>query len=489
MVEERPSGELPLPGRSDPGILGMDPQEMRRLGYKVVDLLVERWRSLPDAPAFRSAVRSDTESLLREPAPEEGQSPDAVIERAVEDVLQLAGRIDHPRFVAFIPSSPTWPGVLADFLVAGYNPFQGTWLESAGPSQVELVVIEWFCQWIGLPEGSGGVFTSGGSAANLGALVAARERAGHPADAVIYVSDQGHSSMERAARIAGIRPAGIEKIPVDEDFRMDVEELARRLELNRAAGRAALLVCANAGATNTGVVDTLAPIAELARRYHAWYHVDAAYGGFASLVPEGLAELKGIEQADSVTLDPHKWLFQPYEAGCLLVRDPTSLEDAFAVTPEYLQDTELGMEQINFANRSLQLSRSFKALKVWMSIQTLGLGRFREAIQAALDQAKRAHGYVSLSSVLEPLAPASLGVVCFRYVGKVSSWDPKALEGINVAIQASLIKDGFAMMSSTRLHGVYSLRICAMNHRTTWEDIEAILQRVEEAGNELCAAP
>jgi len=192
--------------------LEVPPEEMRRLGYQVVDLIIDRWTNLREGPAWQFGARQELEPLLSGPPPEEGQDPDVVFRRVMEDVLPRAGRIDHPRFFAFIPSSPTWPSVLGDMLATGFNVFQGTWLESAGPSQLELVVIDWFRDWLGLPEEGGGLLTSGGSAANLAALVTAREWAGNPSNPVVYVSDQGHSSLERAARIIGIPLENVRKI-------------------------------------------------------------------------------------------------------------------------------------------------------------------------------------------------------------------------------------------------------------------------------------
>ncbi|MFO8174431.1 MAG: aminotransferase class I/II-fold pyridoxal phosphate-dependent enzyme, partial [Longimicrobiales bacterium] len=324
--------------------LEMPPQEMRRLGYRVVDQLVERWEKLRDGPAWEGGSRRDLEPLLAEDPPEEGVDPDTVLDRAVRDILPRAGRIDHPRFFAFIPSSPTWPSVLGETLATGFNIFQGTWLESAGPSQLELVVMDWFRSWLGLPETGGGLLTSGGSAANLVALVTAREAAGNPLQPVLYLSDQGHSSLERGARIAGIPADAIRKIPTDDAFRVRLDALEAAVDLDEAEGRTPLCICANAGATNTGAVDPLGEMGAFARGRSIWFHVDGAYGGFAVLTREGRTILRGMELADSVTLDPHKWLFQPYETGCLMVRDTRVLEDAFRIFPEYLQDTALGEE-------------------------------------------------------------------------------------------------------------------------------------------------
>lgn len=460
----------------------MPPEEMRRLGYRVVDLLVERWADLRDGPAWRGGARSELEPLLAEDAPETGRNPELVLRRAVQDVLSRAGRIDHPRFFAFIPSSPTWPSVLGDLLATGFNIFQGTWLESAGPSQLELVVLDWFRTWLGLPEAAGGLLTSGGSAANLVALVTAREWAGNRPDSIVYLSDQGHSSLERAARIMGVPASHVRKIPTDGAFRMDVDGLQEVVRKDRAAGRHPLVVCANAGATNTGAIDALDRIASVAQEEGLWFHVDGAYGGFAVLAESARKSFSGIESADSVTLDPHKWLFQPYETGCLMVRDTRVLEGAFRILPEYLQDIDLGREQVNFADRGVQLTRRFRALRVWMSIQMLGLRAFREAIQNGIDLATRAAEHIVASPVLEMTAPVSLGIVCFRFIPPGETPSADELEVLNRSIQEDLLASGLAMMSSTRLRGTYSLRLAIMNYRSTWEDVRETLQAVETIG-------
>lgn len=473
------------PGAAAPLPLELGAEEMRRLGYRAVDLLVERIAGLGREPAWRGGPRSELERLLREPAPEEGRPVDEVVERAVRDVLAHAGRVDHPRFFAFIPSCPTWPAILGDFLAAGYNVFQGTWLESAGPSQVELVVTDWFREWLGYPEGAGGLLTSGGSAANLLGLVAARESLGNPVDATVYMSDQGHSALERAARIAGIPPSRIRKIPADASFRMDVGALAERVAGDREEGLAPACVCASAGTTNTGAVDPLPELAELCAREAIWFHVDAAYGGFAVLTAEGARLLSGIERAHSVALDPHKWLFQPYEAGCLMVREAGALARAFRLLPDYLQDVELGLEHVNFADRGLQLTRAFRALKIWLSIQVFGLRAFRQAITAAMELARRAEAHIRGSPALELLSAASLGVVCYRYNDPASACDEEALERLNEQIQDEIVRSGYAMISSTRLRRRYALRLCILNYRSTWADVEGVLARVEELGARL----
>ncbi len=481
-------GAGPLEGAAEPSGLSMSSAAMRELAERATELIVRRITSLRGEPAWRGASRAELEPLLREAAPELGRDPLAVLDRAAREVLPVAARVDHPRFFAFVPSAPTWPGVIADYLAAGFNTFQGTWLGSSGPSQLELVVIDWIRQWIGFPESAGGLFTSGGSAAILDALVAARERAGAPDRPAVLMSDQTHSAVERAARIIGVRRDGIVSIPSDAHFRLPVAALAAAVEKSRSNGLVPIAVCANAGTTNTGAIDPLPQIAEFCASREIWLHVDAAYGGFAALTDRGRRLLAGLERADSISLDAHKWLFQPFEAGCVLVRDVQTLVRAFSTSPDYLQDTRLGLDHVNFADRGYQLTRSFRALKVWMSIQTFGLARFRAAIAHAMELAERAGGLVANTAGLELLSPASLGVVCFRYRPTGADWTPERIEKLNQAIQARVIESGTAMISSTRLRDLYSLRLCIMSHQTTWNDVRETIEGIASIGGELAGA-
>jgi glutamate/tyrosine decarboxylase-like PLP-dependent enzyme len=480
---------MSAPEQGNEAGLVMTEAAMRRLADAATERLITRIQRLRGEMPWRGATRAELEPMLAGPPPEEGRDPLAVLEQATQVVLPVAARVDHPRFFAFVPSSPTWPGVIADYLAAGYNIFQGTWLGSGGPSELELVVIDWFRRWVGYPDSAGGLFTSGGSAAILDALVAAREQAGAPERPAILFGDQTHSAVERAARIVGVRPAGILKVESDETFRMSLPALEFALGQARSRGFTPIAVCANAGTTNTGAIDPLPAIAELCAREKIWLHVDAAYGGFAILSEQGRALLAGIERADSISLDAHKWLYQPFEAGCVLVRDVATLLRAFSVNPEYLQDTKLGLEQVNFADRGYQLTRSFRALKVWMSIQTFGLARFRTAIERSMAYAADAGALVAGTAGLELLSPPSLGVLCFRYRPAGGDWPAGRIEKLNEAIQSRVIGSGTAMISSTRLRGVYSLRLCIMSHLTTWDDVRETIEQIAAIGQELSRAP
>ncbi len=457
--------------------LDLEPDAMRAMGYALVDRLVERIATLDARPAWRGTTRDAMRARLEGVDPADPAPFEAVLDHLFENVLPYGLSTDHPRFFGFIPSCPTWPGILGDFLAAGSGLYPGTWMGSAGYAALELEVLSWFKEWLGYPAESAGLLLSGGSMANLSALVVAREaRLGQAwGSAVVYTSAEAHSSVVKATRILGFPPGNVRILPTDDHLRLPPEALAAAVTADRAAGLHPFLVAANAGSTSTGAVDPLAALADLCERERLWLHVDAAYGGFAVLTDVGRRLLDGIRRADSVTLDPHKWLFQPFEAGCLLVRSGRGLVDAFRSEASYLQDTRLlsgaapDDAEVNFGERGPQLSRSARALKIWLSVRCFGLDRFREAIESGIRLAARAEQWIRTSDALEMLAPASLGIVCFHAPGG---------EAENEARLRRVRESGLGLISSTRVGGEYALRLCIMNHRTRWEDVEAVLRQL-----------
>jgi aromatic-L-amino-acid decarboxylase len=460
--------------------LGLDPETMRRLGYQTVDMLVDRLSAVAEGPVIRRADRPEMERRLREPAPEGAQGFDEILGRLGTDVLPFASVTGHPRYFAFIPGCPTWPASLGDLIASVSNIENSSWLESAGPSELELVVLDWFKEWIGYPAEAEGILVSGGSAANMTALACAREAVlGAMSERVVaYVSDQAHSSVARAARVLGFRPEQVRVLPTDERFRMRPDALVDAMDADMHAGLRPLFVSASAGSTNTGAVDPLPELAEICKERGAWLHVDGAYGGFAALTGRGRRLLQGIELADSVTLDPHKWLYQPFECGCLLVRRGHYLRDAFEITPDYLKDTEVLAREVNFADRGVQLSRMCRALKLWVSLKYFGVAAFRTAIDRSLDLAREAQMRIENSGELELLVPATLGVVCFRRRFE-SVDDEDKLARLNAGLIEGLTASDEGHISSTRLRGRYALRMCVLNHTSTSDDVHRVLDWIE----------
>ncbi len=460
---------------------------MREIGYSTVDLLVDQ---LTDTtiPAMRRGRGEELRARLLGPAPIEPRGWDELLAQLDRDVLGPMSRLAHPGYFAFIPASSTFAGALGDLIAAALDIDVGSWMSAAGPSQLELTVLDWFKEWIGYPPEAAGILVSGGSAANITALACARESlVGAGSDlAVAYVADQTHSSVARAARLIGFRPDQLRVLPTDDAHRIRLDALAGAIEADVRAGRQPLIVAANAGATNTGAVDPLDDLADLCRDKRLWLHVDAAYGGFASLTQRGRDALAGIEGADSVTLDPHKWLYQPVECGCVLVRDGRRLQEAFTIDPDYLADYK--SEEVNFADRGVQLTRGARALKIWLSINYFGLEAFRQAIDRAIDLAHSAEEQVRASATLELMSPASLGIVCFRrrFVGVE---DEDTLAQLNAELVRGFEATGRGLLSSTKLGGRYAIRLCVMNHTSGPADVDAALSWFASAPQPKVAAP
>ena len=451
--------------------LAMDAEAMRRAGYATVDALVARLADPGADPVLRRAEAADMASRLGGPPPEQAAEYGAVLARVIADVLPYAARTDHPGYFAFIPSFTTWPAALAELTAAAANPYCGAWMESAGAAQIELEVVDWFRDWLGMPTSTAGLLVSGGSAANLMALLVAREAAGGPSDdSVLYVSDQAHSSLARTARAMGLRPQQVRVLPTDDRWRLLPETVTAAARADRSAGRVPFALCASAGSTNTGAVDPLGELADVGAEEGLWLHVDAAYGGFAALTAKGRSALAGIDRADSVTLDPHKWLYQPMECGSVLIRDGARLERTFAIHPDYLDgDTTRGAGEVNFADRGLQLSRGFRALKIWVTMQTFGLAAFRAAIQRNLELAEFAEALIRRHAELTLMAPATLGIVCFR-----REWpgcDEAETERRGLALADDLERSGMALVSATRLAGRHAIRLCILNPTSSEEHV------------------
>jgi aromatic-L-amino-acid decarboxylase len=462
--------------------LALDPDAMREMGYRVVDMLIDRMARLASEPVLQMATRDEMEARIAEPPPATGRDFGSLVARLDRDVLPYVGHFDHPRFFGYVPGAGTWPGALGDLIAAATNIDAGAWREAAGPIQLELTVLDWFREWLGYPQDSAGVLVSGGSAANLTAIACAREALVGPMSSriVAYTSDQSHSSLARAARHLGFRPDQIRVLSTDEQFRFRPADLVAAMDVDLAAGRLPFLVSANAGSTNTGSVDDLTTLAGICRERNVWLHVDGAYGGFAVLTERGRAALAGIELADSVTLDPHKWLAMPFEVGCIMVRRGEAMERAFELHPEYLRERPDGPRIVNFADRGLQLTRASRAIKVWLAIQTFGVDAFRAAIDRAIDLTLTAQGLIEADPRLELVTPASLSILTFRRRGAPGA-APAEVDGLNERVVADLARTGDVLLTSTTVGGRYVIRLCVLNHSSTEEDVRYAIERVATA--------
>jgi aromatic-L-amino-acid/L-tryptophan decarboxylase len=473
---------LPAPSASP---LDLDRETMRRLGHRVADLVADHLATLREQPVQRSLTRAEANRVIASPPPEDGRSFDELLEFLGERVFPYHAREPHPRFLAYIPSCPTFPAVLGDWIATGFNFFAGVWPVAAGPNALELQVLDWFRSWVGMPRGTGGLLTSGGSAATLTAVVAARHAAvGDDASRlprlVLYMSDQAHSSVPRAAWIAGVPRGQVRLVASDARFRMRSDALRAAIRRDRDAGLLPFLVVGTAGSTSTGAVDPLHEVADICEAENVWLHVDAAYAGFAALTARGRGALAGIERSDTLTLDPHKWLFVPFECGCLLAREPRALAAAFRVYPEYLKDVESAGEEVNFADYGEQLTRYSRALKIWLSVSYFGLAAIRDAIERGMELAALAEALLREAPDLEITSPASFGIVCFRARPRGVD-DAGALDALNERVNARVNQTAGFLISSTRIAGAFSLRACVVGYRATEDDIRALVAAVGDA--------
>jgi glutamate/tyrosine decarboxylase-like PLP-dependent enzyme len=458
-----------------PAALELSEDEMRQLGYRVVDMLVRHFAGMRNQPVGAKGAPDDLLARFAGPPPETPTAPADLLARLERDVFPNNLHVDHPRFFAFVPGPGNFVSTMADALASGFNVFNGTWLGGSAAAAIELNVIDWFRRFCGFPETAGGLFVSGGSAANLTALHAARatKLGDRIENATIYFSDQTHYSVERALRVIGFAREQFRKIPSDDRFRLPLDALREAIQSDKKKGLRPFCVIANAGTTNTGAVDPLPELADLCAAEGMWLHADGAYGAATMICERGREKLIGLEGVDSLSLDPHKWLFQPFECGCVLVRDAAGLRSAFRLMPEYMRDVHRHTEETNLADYGVQLSRGFRALKVWLSINSFGMAAFRAAVTRGFELAEFAEGELRRRSNFEILSPAEMAIVAFR-LGKDDALQTRLVE--------SMLKDGFAFLTSTTLKGVTALRLCTINPRTTEQDIIQTIDRLEKFG-------
>ncbi|MFW9993163.1 MAG: pyridoxal phosphate-dependent decarboxylase family protein [Candidatus Odinarchaeota archaeon] len=460
-------------------------EKMRILGYRVVDMLVDHFENLRDKPVTRKGNRAALERQLRESIPEKGIDIDKVLQQLQQDVFSNIMHVDHPRFFAFVPGPSNFIGAMADALVSGFNVFAGTWLEGSGPAEIEMVTIDWLCQLCGLPESASGLFVSGGSVANLTALAIARhvKLGDRIQNAVVYYSDQTHSSIDKGLFLLGFEPSQLRKIPTDESYALNLEHLENEVARDQQEDRIPFCVIANAGTVNTGTVDPLPELADFCSKNGLWLHADGAYGAAAVLSDRGRSLLDGLGRVDSLSLDPHKWLFQPYEIGCILVKSGNWLKETFQILPEYLQDVPRTEEEVNYCDRGIQLTRKFRALKLWMTIKAFGLESFSKAITRGMELAEKAEKTITSFSNWEVVTQKGLAIVTFRYVPE--GFSSEELNKMNRKLVEKMIGDGFAMVSTTELRGNTVLRLCTINPRTTEKDIQETVEMLSRFSEEL----
>jgi aromatic-L-amino-acid decarboxylase len=447
--------------------LGLDAAEMRRLGHWVVDRVLDHLEHGPNGPAIGEDDPATLIEALGGPPPRAPGDPLAAMETLVDVALANMQHGDHPRYFARVPGPSSFAGVLGEWLGTGFNAISASWAGGSGPATVELVVLRWLGSLLGLAPDAEGVLTSGGSLANLMGLAVAQRLDG---PGVAYLSDQTHASIERGLAAIGFRSDQIRVLPSDAGYRLSGDAVAHAVAQDRNDGLRPGFVIATAGTTNTGAVDPLSDLARLCVAESMWLHVDGAYGAPAALCAAGRASVRDLGLADSLVLDPHKWLFQPYDIGCLWVRRPHALEETFTMTPEYLTDASAALGEVDFRDRSLELSRRARALKLWLTFQTYGVDRIEAAIARGIALAEYAEQTLATDERWEVVTPAQLGIVTFA----LTSGSP----GEHAARAHALAQDGYAAVTSTKLRGRSVLRLCTINPRTTELDIASTLDRL-----------
>lgn len=458
----------PDPFAIPPDTMGMTAEQMRRLGHRVVDMVVDRFERRNAESVITTGDAADLTARLGGDLPEAPVDPDTTLDLMAQVVMQNMQHGDHPRYFARVPGPASFAAILGDWMGTGFNTICASWGGGSGPAVVETTVCSWIAQMLGLPDRTEGVLLSGGSMGNFTGFCVARSEIGH---GVAYLTDQTHSSLPRNLRQMGLSEDEIRILPSDDALRMSADTLRNAIADDIAEGRRPMMVVATAGSTNTGATDPLDAIADICAEHGMWMHVDGAYGAPAAITEPGRAVLHGLERADSVVLDPHKWFFQPYDLGLCLVTRPGALERCFSMNPEYLRDVQATGGQVNYGNRSLELSRRSRALKLWMSLRTYGAQAFRDAVARGIDLAEFTETHLrSQPDTWEVITPAQLGVVCFAHRGSDAA--------DHAARAARLSESGFATLSSTMLKDRSALRLCTINPLTTREDILQTLDRL-----------
>jgi aromatic-L-amino-acid decarboxylase len=483
--------------------LAMDAATFRTLGHRLVDQVAERLERLPGGPVTHDASPSAVREALglTGALPEEGTDPGPLLAQTASLLFDHSLLNGHPRFFGYVTASPAPIGMLADFLAAAVNPNVGAWTLAPAATEIEAQTVRWIAELIGYPPACGGLLTSGGNMANVICLMAARAaRAGWDvrkqgmAGGIgrrlrVYASTETHTWLQKAADMAGLGTDAIRWVATDSRLRMDVSALRRQLDADLAAGDVPCLVVGTAGSVSTGAIDPLPAIAEVCRAHGVWFHVDGAYGGFAAATPEAPDDLRGLRLADSVAVDPHKWLYAPLEAGCALVRDPDRLRAAFAYHPPYYHFDE---HATNYLDYGPQNSRGFRALKVWLALRQVGASGYRAMIADDIRLSRLMADAVARHSELQ-LTSQELSITTFRYVpaelrsGLGSASVERELDTLNRALLDRLQREGETFVSNAVIDGRYVLRACIVNFHTDRADVEALPGIVARRGRALHA--
>jgi aromatic-L-amino-acid decarboxylase len=489
--------------------LAMSPEEFSQAGHMLVDRITAFLKELPQKPVTGAKQPSQIRAILgNDPLPRDGAPAEALIDEAADLLFDHSLFNGHPSFWGYITSSATPIGALGDFLAAAVNPNVGAYALSPMATEIERQTIQWLAEFIGYPSESSGVFVSGGNMANfVGFLAARKAKAGwdirkrglngfseeqfdlRHRQLLIYCSKGTHTWVEKAADLFGFGTNAIRWIDLNKDQQIDLVKLNKQINQDRNKGYVPFLLVGTAGSVSTGVVDDLATLAKIARLHGLWFHVDGAYGAPAAVLPELSQTFDGLSEADSIAIDPHKWLYSPLEAGCILVRNPQHLTDAFSFHPEYFNfDGNAEDPVINYYDYGLQNSRGFRALKVWLGIRQAGKNGYQKMIRKDIELAKKLFQLVSNEEELEAISQ-NLSITTFRYIPKELKDQSKAREHyinkLNENLLNALQSGGKVFLSNAIVDGKYCLRVCIVNFRTTIAEIKDLVKIVLQEGKKL----
>jgi aromatic-L-amino-acid/L-tryptophan decarboxylase len=461
--------------------LELSGEALRALIEAAAGRVLAHIESLPRQPAADTSGAEAFARSLREELPETGRPAEELLDLLFERVIPKSFNTAGPGYLAYIPGGGLPHAAVADLIADATNRYVGVFAAAPGVVAIEANVVRWFCSMAGYPPGAGGVLTSGGSLSNFSAVVTARRKllpenflAG-----TLYVSDQAHHSVAKAAMLAGLPEGNIRPIPSDEQYCIRLDRLEEAITRDRAAGKSPFFLVGNAGTTNTGAVDDLAGLAEVARRHGLWLHADAAYGGFFVLTERGRRRLEGLGRADSIALDPHKGLFLPYGTGCLLVRDAEDLKRAHAVSADYMPPMQADADLPDFNLLSPELSRDWRGLRVWLPIAMHGIGPFRRNLDEKLDLALWATEQLRRIPGIEILAEPQLSIVAFRL--RRDGLDEAGSNALNRDVLARINARNRVHLTSTMLRGRFAIRICVLSFRTHLDRVREGLEDIRAA--------
>jgi aromatic-L-amino-acid/L-tryptophan decarboxylase len=458
----------------------LDPSagQIRDWGNSAVQLVADYLSDLRDRKVYRHMTSAEIRDRLDPALPIKGSNFDTLLQVFREAIIPLSRQNAHPRMFGYVQSPGTALAAFADLLASTLNANLTAWRSAPAPVEIERLTIDWVRQILGFNSEAGGLFVSGGSIANLAAIAVARQtKGGSLGKLCIYASTETHHSIAKAAALLGVDRKNLRHITVDKSYKIRLDDLAVKISADTASGRQPFCVVANAGTVNTGAIDPLLEVREIADRHQLWMHVDGSYGAFALLAKSARTAFAGIEQADSVALDPHKWLYLPVDVGCVIYRNPDLARAAFAHEAEYTRVIGAEAEEaFAFWDYGPELSRRFRALKVWMLLKGVGLESLGEAIESNLACARHLESLVRRSDDFEMAAPVELSIFCFRHLPPQLRTKSKTIDAYNERLLIALQADGSSYLSNATLGGRFALRGCVLNYRTTLHDMEILLE-------------